>query len=81
MLSDKVALTDIINDQKQYILSWTGGFSEGEKTDGTLAIVIAGAEPEIKELATIKVLKSESSNHYIVFSDGTQGGELYFSKE
>lgn len=81
ILSDKVALTDIINDQKQYVLSWTGGFSEGEKTDGMLAIVSAGAEPEIKELATIKVLKSESSNHYIVFSDGTQGGELYFSRE
>lgn len=80
ILSDKVALTDIINGQTQYILSWSGGFSEGEKTNSTLAIIRAGAEPEINELAVLKVLKSEPSNNYIVFGDGTSGGELYFSR-
>lgn len=80
ILSDRIALTDIVNEQKQYILSWTGGFSEGEKTNGMLAIVRARGEPEINKLTVIKVLKSESSNHYIVFGDGTTGGELYFSR-
>lgn len=81
ILSNKIALTDLINQQKQYVLSWTGGLGEGEKTEGMLAIISAGVEPEIKELATVKVLKSETSNHYIVFSDGTNGGNLYFSSE
>jgi|SRR5690606_19899406 len=81
ILPNKIALTDIINDQKQYILSWTGGLSEEDKTDGTLAIISAGSEPEIKELVTVKVLKSEASNHYVVFSDGTSGGSLYFGSE
>lgn len=81
IMSNKIALIDIINDQKQYFLSWTGGCNEGEKTDGTLAIINVGAEPEIKELTTIKVLKSGSSSHYIAFSDGTSGGNLYFSGE
>src|SRR5690606_8562201 len=65
ILSDKVALTDLTNDQKQYILSWSGGFDEGVKANGMLVIVSAEAEPEIKELTTFRVLKSELSSHYI----------------
>lgn len=81
ILSDKIALTDIINDSRQYILSWSGGLTEGEKTDGTLTIIGARDEPDINELTSVKVLKSESSNHYIVFTDGTRGGEFYFTSE
>lgn len=81
ILSDRVAFTDLLNDQKQYILSWSGGFTEGVKTNGMLVIVSAGAEPEVKELTTFRILKSESNSHYIVFSDGTSGGQLYFNRE
>ncbi len=81
ILADRVALTDIVNDQKQYILSWVGGFATGDKTDAKLVIISAGSAPQVKELTALKVLKSEASNHYIVFSDGTSGGDLYFSRE
>lgn len=81
ILADRVALTDIVNDQKQYILSWVGGFSAGEKTDAKLTIVSANSEPQINELTILKVLKSEDLGYYIVFSDGTKGGNLYFSRE
>jgi|SRR5690606_35767341 len=80
ILADRVALTDIVNDQKQYILSWVGGFSAGEKTDATLTIVSANSELQINELTILKVLKSEESGYYIVFSDGVSGGELFFSR-
>jgi len=80
VLSNKIALTDIVNDQKQYILSWAGGFSGGEKTDATLTIISAGSEPQVNELSILKVLKSEESGYYIVFSDGVSGGELFFSR-
>lgn len=81
ILPNTIALTDIANDQKQYVLSWNGGLSEGEKPNGRLIMISPTSEPEVKELTIFKVLKSESSNHYIVFSDGTNGGHLYFSTE
>src|SRR5690606_20540123 len=80
VLSNNIALTDLVNDQKQYILSWAGGFSGGEKTDATLTIISAGSEPLVNELSILKVLKSEESGYYIVFSDGVSGGELFFSR-
>ena len=81
ILSDKIALTDIGNDQRQYILSWTGGLSEGEKTNGVLKVIDMGEEQAINELISFRVLKSDSSGHYIIFSDGSNGGELFFSTE
>lgn len=81
ILPDKIALTDIIDEQRQYVLSWSGGLEGGDKPDGTLTIINVGSEPQITELSILKVLKAEGPNYYIVFSDGTKGGELYFETE
>lgn len=77
-----IALTDIIDGSTQYIMSWTGGFSEGEKTDAELSIIGPDIEePVAIKLKTLKFLKvdAESNEVYIVFSDGANGGQLYFT--
>lgn len=74
-----VALSDIIEGNSQYILTWSGGFSEGEKTNAKIRIVTGGAEPVEINLVTLKILKANSDSNYIVFSDGENGGQLYFT--
>ena len=74
-----VVLTDITNANVQYILTWTGGFSEGEKTGAKIRIIGGDIEPEEDDLTTFKVLRADTDSNYIVFSDGTNGGQLYFT--
>lgn len=87
ILESGVAFTNI-TEAKQYVLSWEGGMTEGEKTDGKLIIatpggqvVEEGEEPvEIIELASVTVVLSEETGGYIVFNDGGRGGEILFSR-
>src|SRR5690554_1194921 len=74
-----VVLTDITNANVQYILTWTGGFSEGEKTGAKIRIIGGDIEPEEDDLTTFKVLRADTHSNYIVFSDGTNGGQLHFT--
>ena len=60
-------------------MTWTGGFSEGEKSNAKMRIISGGTEAEETELATFKVLKADTNSNYIVFSDGENGGQLYFT--
>lgn len=74
-----IALSDIISGNTQYFIAWGGGFSEGEKTNGHLRIINPDADPIDVELETLKFLKADSDSNYIVFSDGTNGGQLFFT--
>ncbi|MDD2244552.1 MAG: hypothetical protein PHY69_03310 [Dysgonamonadaceae bacterium] len=75
----KIALTDVVNDKVQYILSWTGGLTVGEKNNGTLKIVTYNAEPELIELTKFKVLTPESGSYYCIFSKDDIGGQFFFT--
>lgn len=74
-----VVLTDITIENVQYIMTWTGGFTEGEKTNAKMRIITGVNEPEETDLTTFKVLRADNNSNYIVFSDGTNGGQLYFT--
>lgn len=74
-----IVLSDLLNNNVQYIMTWTGGFSEGEKSNAKMRIISGGTEAEETELATFKVLKADTNSNYIVFSDGENGGQLYFT--
>lgn len=74
--ANRIAVTNI-TDKKQYILTWTGDLSKGDKTSGKLQIV--GSDPVI-DLSAFEVVKSESNSYYIVFESGTKTGNIYFTK-
>ncbi len=79
ILSSSVALTDF-NVPKQFVLSWDGGMTEGEKTNGQLVIAEPGLEVKSIALSSIQVVLSTEARGYVVFNDGTRRGELLFSK-
>ncbi len=80
ILSGSVALTDLSSTHKQYLLSWEGGFSEGNKTDGKLEIVDLNNEVETIPLTSIAVIQATPSGYYLTFDDGDKSGELFFIK-
>ena len=76
----KVALTDLTTNNKQYSISWTGGFTKGEKTNGELIISEKGKERLTIGLSNVKVVQSETSGTYLIFGDGTKEGEILFER-
>lgn len=86
VLNGGIALTNL-DEGKQLNLYWTGGLSEGEKTNATLTIdeslpVEDNAEPaEPIELVFLKVVRSDPvRGYYLIFNDGERTGELFFLK-
>lgn len=79
ILSNKIALTDILNDNVQYILSWNGDLTEGEKTNGRLRKIGQNIEPEEIGLPLFTVLRANGTDNYITFSNGEVSGELFFN--
>ncbi len=80
VLSSSVALTDLSLAHKQYYLSWTGAFTEGNKTDGKLEIVDLNNEVQEIHLNSMTVIKASSTGYFLVFDDGNMSGELFFIK-
>lgn len=95
ILESDIAFTNIM-EAKQYVLSWEGGMTEGEKTNGQLIIATPGGQAveegeseegeeetgpvEIIDLVSVTVVLSEETGGYIVFNDGSRGGEIFFSR-
>lgn len=79
ILESSVALTDF-NESKQFLLSWEGGMTVGDKTNGKLIIADPEGRVDTFELASVTVVIAEEIGGYIVFNDGRRGGELFFSK-
>ncbi len=81
ILNNKIALTDLMKDQKQYVLSWQGGYSEGDKTGGMLTIASPGSEPELITFTTFSILKANEEGCYLIFRNESNVGEIFFTKE
>lgn len=81
ILSTGVALTDLVTDKRQYVLSWDGGLTTGDKTNGKLVIKQLGKEQADEfRMTSLKIIQAETSGNYIVFNDGSRSGELFFIK-
>lgn len=76
---DKIGLTDVMNDNIQYIFSWNGGLTEGVKNNATLKIISIDAKPELIELTKCKLLTPKDGSYYFIFSKDDIGGQLYFT--
>lgn len=75
VLADKVSITRL-TDKKQFILSWSGGFSQGEKSGASLETV-EGSESNSETLSFFEVQSAPGDEtHSIVFNNGSQSGEL-----
>lgn len=74
--TNRIAVTNVV-DKKQYILTWTGDLSKGDKTGGQLQIV--GSSPAVT-LSSFEVVKSESNTYYIAFEGSSKSGNIYFTK-
>lgn len=78
ILSDRVAITNI-SETKQYVLAWTGGFTEGDKTSATLKIAISGETTEEITLTNLEIQSvSDKGVYSVIFSSSTTSGELAF---
>jgi hypothetical protein len=83
ILSGKVALTDLASeneDRKQIILSWSGGMTVGEKTNGKLKSITPDGVEEAISFTSLKIIRADDLGTYIVFTDGSRSGELFFLK-
>ena len=86
VLNGGIALTNL-DEGKQLNLYWTGGLSEGEKTNASLTFdepvsLENDIEPvEPIELVFLKVVRSDPvRGYYLIFNDGEKNGELFFIK-
>lgn len=75
MYNNVVAATNITT-KEQSVLSWTGGLTLGDKTNGKLEVV-GGS---VITLSSIEVVKAESNTYYIIFEGDSKKGWIYFTK-
>ena len=73
--TNRIAVTNVIT-KKQYILTWTGDLSKGDKTGGKLQTVGG----ETVTLSDFEVVKSENNSYYIAFEGNSKSGNIYFTK-
>ncbi len=79
ILGDRIAVTSLA-DKKQYIVTWTGGYTVGDKTNAKLRILESGKEATEVALTALEIQKSENSLYSIVFNKDAQKGELVIRK-
>jgi hypothetical protein len=73
--SNSIAVTNIAT-KAQYLLSWTGDMTVGDKTGGKLQIV---GSSDIT-LTSLKVVKAASTGYYLTFEGDSKSGLVYFTK-
>lgn len=86
ILKGMVALNNL-EEYSQIVISWDGGFAEGEKTNGALRFITPKAVEESEaanepiELTYIEMVRADPvKGYYMVFNDGQKSGELFFVK-
>ncbi|MGV8136020.1 MAG: hypothetical protein AB2L20_12460 [Mangrovibacterium sp.] len=79
VLADCVAVTNLA-EKKQYILSWKGGYSVGEKTEAKLRTIEKDKESIEIVLTSMEIQQAESTRYSIVFDKNEEKGELVFTK-
>lgn len=70
-----VAVTNMTT-KEQSVLSWTGGLTVGDKTNGKLEVAGGSAIT----LTSIKVVTAESNTYYVTFEGDSKKGWIYFTK-
>jgi len=75
VLSNRIAVTNVAS-KAQYMLSWTGDMTVGDKTGGKLQIL---GSSDIT-LTSLKVVKAESTGYYLTFEGDAKKGLVYFTK-
>jgi len=73
--SNRIAVTNIAT-KAQYLLSWTGDMTVGDKTGGKLQVV---GSPDIT-LTSLKVVQAASTGYYLTFQGDSKSGLVYFMK-
>jgi len=80
ILSDRVAVTNL-SEETQYVLTWTGGFTVGDKTSATLKIAKDKETTEEITLNELEVQSEEEGVYSVIFSTSTTSGELVFENK
>jgi hypothetical protein len=70
-----VAVTNV-STKEQSVLSWTGGLTVGDKSNGKLEVVGGSTVT----LTSIKVVTATSNTYYITFEGDSKKGWIYFTK-
>lgn len=79
ILANSFALTSLA-DKKQFVLSWTGGYTVGDKTDAKLRILESGKQAQEVSLTVFEVQKADNNRYSVTFSNAEKKGELVFTK-
>lgn len=79
ILSGRMAVTNI-TERKQYILSWTGGFTVGEKTNAMLRVVERGRTTQEIALTSLELQRADDTSYALVFNKDAQSGELVVTR-
>lgn len=78
VLENEVAITHI-DDKRQFILSWTGGYSVGDKTNATLEVLENG-DSNVTNLSSLEIQSENNGTYAFTFADDSRRGELVVSK-
>ena len=79
VLAGSVAITNL-TDKKQFVLSWTGGYTVGDKTAAKLRILESGKETQEVALTVFEVQRAENNLYSVAFGTAEKQGELVFTK-
>lgn len=79
VLANAVAVSSL-TEKKQFVVSWTGGYTVGDKTAAKLRILERGKEPQEVTLTVLEVQKAENNMYSIAFGTADKTGELVFTK-
>lgn len=77
LFENKVTVTNIV-EGKQYILTWKGNLSAGEKSNGKLKTIILGKQTKTTELEVLEIKELSNGTHEIFFRGGGRKGEIVF---
>lgn len=79
VFTEKVAITNIA-EGKQYLLTWKGGLTTGQKTDAILKTIVRNEQTKITELDILEVKDSDNGIYELFFRGGGRKGEIVFTK-
>ena len=76
---NRVTLTHIA-EGKQYMITWKGDFSQGEKEEGILKTIVCGKDTKTTDLEVLEIQMLENGSYSLAFRGGGRKGEMIFMK-
>ena len=77
--TEKIAITNIA-EGRQYILTWKGGLTAGQKTDGILKTVVPGEQTRSTDLELLEIKDSGSNTYEFFLRGGGRKGEIVITR-